>query len=213
MFSNSIYMKKLFFILLGCVVFGCSGTKNKPKLLTIVACAEDSKIYDRDVKYEGNKLFHLNNLSYSTTYTRVHIRIDSTQKNEIRYKLAETSERVFKKVFPKGKSVDATNLLNKNFNEIADALLYFRKETWDNAGGIEKLTVATPKSSLQLFIDFRCYKNKEGFSNHLVLYVFDIKNKDVMYYDYIHYKCDPRDETMFMKTLYYGMNKLKNSVK
>ena len=206
-------MKNLFFILLGIVMISCGSSKNKtkPKLPPVVTCAENAKIYDQDSKFELNKLITLENLAYSTTYTRLFNQTDSLEKNEIRHKLAKTSERVFKKIFPEGTNLDASRLLAEDYKTILFSTNRVRKGVAD-AMYFENLIIPNNKSNIQLFVYVVGGIRDKKFTTSFNIYVFNTSNNTVLYYDYIKNMCDPRDEVMFMKTLYYGMNKLKNSI-
>ncbi|AXG72080.1 hypothetical protein KORDIASMS9_04342 [Kordia sp. SMS9] len=211
-------MKKLLCILIGIVLASCSGTKSesrikkRPKLPPIVSCAEDAKIFDQDVKYETNKLNTIEHLSYSTTYVRLYNQTDSLEKNEIRYKLAKTSERVALKVFPTIKLTDASRLLAENYKTILFSTNRVRKNVSDSKY-FENLIIPNDQSNLQLFVYVVSGIRDKQFTTSFHFFVLNTTYNSLLYYDYVKTECDPRDETMFMKTLYYGMNKLKNSVK
>ncbi|MGH1388474.1 hypothetical protein [Kordia sp.] len=211
-------MKKIAFILIGIVLVACTGTKStskikkRSKLPVIVACAEDAKIYDRDSKFDVNRLNDLSNLSYTATYTMIHTRMDSLEKDSIRFAIDKTAKRVVQKVFPESTYLDETLLLNKNYNDIMFYTTDIRHNNQD-ANAVDKLTIPSLNNSKQLFVEVRTYVIDKKFSNSIRIFVFDIVLKKLLYYDSVSYKCDVRDETMFMKTLHYGMNKLKNSIK
>ncbi|MBC8754774.1 hypothetical protein H2O64_08835 [Kordia sp. YSTF-M3] len=206
-------MKKYIFLLVGMIICACATSKKtaKPKLPPMVTCAENAKIYDRDSEFEINKLTTLDSLSYTTTYTRMYMNTDSLERNEIRFRLGKVSTRVVAKLFPEIEFTDASISLNKTYNDILLSTNRIKK------GGatreyFEKLIVPSTKSNLQLFVELKNGTGDGIFVNHVSIFVIDIKNYELKYYDYILYKCDPRDEIMFMKTLYYGLNKLKKSI-
>ncbi|WP_420574294.1 hypothetical protein [Kordia sp.] len=206
-------MRKLFFILVGIVIVSCATSKSttKPKLPPIIICDENAKIYDQDSRFELNNLTSLDRLSYATTYTRFSTATDSLEKNEIRYRLAKVSEKVALKVFPNAELTDASSLLKKSYNEIVSPILRL-KYGEGRQEDFETLNIPND-SGLQLFLEVQNYTGDGIFTNYISIFVIDTKKQEVKYYDFIKYTCDPRDETMFMKTLYYGMNKLKNSIK
>ena len=115
--------------------------------------------------------------------------------------------------FPQTEStfLDETLLLHKKYNDIMFYTTDIRLNNEDQKA-VSKLTIPNLNSSKQLFVEVRTYVKDGSFSNTIRLYVFDLRAKKLLYYDSVKYKCDPRDEIMFMKTLYYGMNKLKNSI-
>lgn len=207
-------MKKIVFILIGIVLVACGSTKSKtkPKLPPVTTCAEDAKIYDQDSNFELNTLTSLDSLSYTTTYIRFSTQTDSIEKNDIRFRLAKTSQRVALKVFPTIQLTDASTLLNKSYNEIVGSILRL-KDGKARQEDFEVLVIPNNNTDLQLFIEVQSYAGDGIFVNYISIFVMDIKKQKLKYYDFIKYKCDPRDETMFMKTLHYGMNKLKNSIK
>ncbi|MFK7749130.1 MAG: hypothetical protein AB8B65_12115 [Kordia sp.] len=207
-------MKKIVFILIGIVLVGCGSTKSKtkPKLPPKTTCAEDAKIYDQDSSFELNTLTSLDSLSYATTYIRFSTQTDSLEKDQIRYKLGKTSQKVALKVFPTIQLTDASILLGKNYNEIVGPILRL-KDGEARQEDFEVLAIPNNNTDLQLFIEVQSYAGDGIFVNYISIFVMDTKKQELKYYDFIKYKCDPRDETMFMKTLYYGINKLKNSIK
>jgi hypothetical protein len=212
-------MKKLVFVLIAVVTIGC-GTKPKtetvlekrPKLPVLVKCDEEASIYDQDSEYEFSNILKLIDVSYSTTYVIFNSQTDSLEKNDIRYKLAKLSDNVALKVFPDIKMTDASQLLAQDYKTLIRATSKFRART-KNPKYYKSIIVPTDKVGLQLFVSVSSSVRYEKTITNFYFFVFDTSHNSVVYYDYIKTECDPRDETMFMKTLYYGMNKLKNSIK
>jgi hypothetical protein len=212
-------MKKLVFVFIAVLTFSC-GTKpinetvleKRPKLPAVVKCNEEAPIYDQDSEYEFSNILKLKDVSYSTTYVLFNNQTDSLEKNDIRYKLAKLSDKVALKVFPDVKMTDASQLLAQDYKTLIRATSKFRAQT-KNPKYYKSIIVPTDKLSLQLFASVSSSIRSKKTITHFHFFVFDTSHNSVVYYDYIKTECDPRDETMFMKTLYYGMNKLKNSIK
>ncbi|WP_046745780.1 hypothetical protein [Kordia zhangzhouensis] len=204
-------MRALFFALTGIILVGCASSRIRPKLPSSLSCDENAKIYDIDTKFDTNSLTNLSRLSYTATYTMIHTLTDSLEKDSIRFSINKTAKKVVKKVFPESTFLDETLLLHKKYNDIMFYTTDIRLNNEDQKA-VSKLTIPNLNSSKQLFVEVRTYVKDGSFSNTIRLYVFDLRAKKLLYYDSVKYKCDPRDEIMFMKTLYYGMNKLKNSI-
>jgi hypothetical protein len=185
--------------------------KELPKLPELVKCDEEAPIYDQDTEYEFNSIFKLYDLSYSTTYVELRNRTDSLEKNDIRYKLAQTSNKVALKVFPNIKMTNPSQLLAQEYMTIIRATSKMRAQS-KNPRHYKDIMVPTEESNFQLFVCVSATVGKEKNLTHFDFFVIDLSHITVAYHDYIKTECDPRDEIMFMKTLYYGMNKLKNKV-
>lgn len=173
----------------------------------ITNCELPLEIYDPEFKYEINKLIDLKSLSFSAGYTQFHGKFDSIQKNELRYSMANFIESVIKNEIPDIKVLDNSEILNKSYNTIMKNLTLIKAR--NDYGLIRKVTIKD-RNSNQLFIEIRGYPHDKKLTTSIHIYVFDINNKDLLYYDYFKYFCDPRNLDTFAEAIKYGLNKLPN---
>lgn len=206
-------MKNYFFILVGMIICACATTSRltDEKLPPIRICADLATIYDADSEFDIAELDNFDKLSYSTTYTMIHTQTDSIERDTIRLSFARSAKRVVKNVFPTIALLDEKPLQSKDYVDIMKATT-LAKRLGRNSDAIEELLIPNPKYTKQLFIEVRTYVKDQEFTNSIRTYVFHTKNKEILYYDAVSYRCDLRDEIMFIKTLYYSLEKLKKSI-
>lgn len=211
-------------LLITIIIFNCSGIKKavfkKEQSLSMEARIPfmkcNSPVELNDKKDQRNSLKDLDSLSFSIAYTSIDTyhanRVsDSLKKNEIRYFYAHKIKELVGGSFSKISFVNDSVLLNKDYdyiNKSVSNIIYNKGKTKPS---IDKISLNQRGSNKQLFINIHSFFFKAEFKNYVAFFVFDLKEKQLLYLDRMDYKCDIRDYNSLEKVVLYGLSKLKQN--